>query len=219
MTQLTEKVLEFVKKELAHDVTGHDFYHAERVAKRASRLYEEETKNSPDTEGEVIVRLASYLHDVIDEKVVENPTKNKEKMSNLLKDEGLNDTLINEIIYIMEHMSYSKNLEKKYNLSLAGQCVQDADRLDALGAIGIARAFSYGGSHNRKIYDPTEEKSKNETYEMYRNQNGSSVAHFYDKLLGLGDTMNTSAGKELAEVKTEFMKVYLTQFMEEWDGE
>lgn len=219
MLKISQRVIEFVKKELAYDVTGHDFYHAERVAKRGVRLYQEETKEAPNAEGEMIVELASYLHDVIDEKVVADTRDNSKKITTLLKEEGLSETQIDEVFYIMEHMSYSKNLEKKYDLSLEGKCVQDADRLDALGAIGIARTFSYGGSHNRKLYDPTEDKSKNETYEAYRNQKGSSVAHFYDKLLGLADTMNTPSGQELAEKKTEYMKVYLTQFMAEWDGE
>lgn len=216
---VSQRVIEFVKQELAHDVTGHDFYHAERVAKRATRLYREETNEVISAEGEIIVGLASYLHDVIDEKVVEDTRENSRKITELLKEEGVSQTQIDEIFYIMEHMSYSKNLEKKYELSIEGKCVQDADRLDALGAIGIARTFSYGGSHNRMIYDPTEDNRKNETYEMYRNQNGSSVAHFYDKLLGLGETMNTSSGKELAAVKIQFMKDYLTQFMDEWNGE
>ncbi|MDF0480224.1 HD domain-containing protein [Vagococcus sp. PNs007] len=219
MMKLNKNVIEYVKKELAHDVTGHDFYHAERVAKRAARLYREETKEAPNAEGEMIVGLASYLHDVIDEKVVEDTKENSRKITELLKEEGLSTPQIDDIFYIMEHMSYSKNLDKKCKLSIAGQCVQDADRLDALGAIGIARAFSYGGSHNRKIYDPTEEKSKNETYESYRNQTSSSVAHFYDKLLGLADTMNTRSGKKLAVKKTEFMTSYLAQFMAEWDGD
>ena len=219
MMNLYKNVIEFVKKELAYDVTGHDFYHAERVAKRAVRLYQEETKEAPNAEGEMIVELASYLHDVIDEKVVEDTKENSRKITELLKEEGLSTPQIDDIFYIMEHMSYSKNLEKKYDLSLEGKCVQDADRLDALVAIGIALTFSYGGSHNRRLYDPNEDKSKNETYESYRNQKGSSVAHFYDKLLGLADTMNTRAGKKLAVKKTEFMTSYLAQFMAEWDGD
>lgn len=205
------KIKEFSKNILEDDRTGHDWRHALRVEKNASRIIPS-TLSQEDVE---IVRAASWLHDTIDDKIAIEKRISIAEVQSLLQDCDATETQIDEIIYIIQNLSFSKNLNQKRELSIAGQIVQDADRLDAIGAIGIARAFYYGGSKEHALYDDTRPRKIEEiTEENYRTQN-SVVNHFFEKLLILKDSMNTKKGKEEAEDRTEIMEAFLEDLFDE----
>ena len=195
---MINKAMEFARGIFEGDASGHDFDHTLRVFHTATRLAEEE---SADVE---TVQLAALLHDVDDRKLSPETYEGKLHALNFLKDNNLAEEKIQEIIHIISHISFSAQLPPPE--SIEGKCVQDADRLDALGAIGIARTFAFGGSRGRRLHDP-EEKDKN-----------ASIQHFYDKLLRLKDTMHTATGRRLAEQRDQYMRDFLQQFYEEWDG-
>lgn len=210
-----EDVLELSKKELGADPTGHDFFHAERVAKLAVSLY---TKNNSYTEQDVkLLLIMGYLHDVIDDKLTDDIPGKINEILGLRSIEELKPEELAEVMDTIKNMSYSRNLINTHHLSLKGQYVQDADRLDALGAIGIARAFAYGGHHGNLIYNPTIKPTTNISKEAYRNKKSTTINHFYEKLLNLENSMNTSAGKMMAEKRTRYMKSFLSEFLKEWD--
>ena len=195
---MINKAMEFARGIFEGDASGHDFDHTLRVFHTATRLAEEE---GADVE---TVQLAALLHDVDDRKLSPETYEGKLRALNFLKDNNLAEEKIQEIIHIISHISFSAQLPPPE--SIEGKCVQDADRLDALGAIGIARTFAFGGSRGRRLHDP-EEKDKN-----------ASIQHFYDKLLRLKDTMHTATGRRLAEQRDQYMRDFLQQFYEEWDG-
>ena len=195
---MINKAMEFARGIFEGDASGHDFDHTLRVFHTATRLAEEE---GADVE---TVQLAALLHDVDDRKLSPETYEGKLRALNFLKDNNLAEEKIQEIIHIISHISFSAQLPPPE--SIEGKCVQDADRLDALGAIGIARTFAFGGSRGRRLHDP-EGKDKND-----------SIQHFYDKLLRLKDTMHTATGRRLAEQRDQYMRDFLQQFYEEWDG-
>ena len=195
---MINKAMEFARGIFEGDASGHDFDHTLRVFHTATRLAEEE---GADVE---TVQLAALLHDVDDRKLSPETYEGKLRALNFLKDNNLAEEKIQEIIHIISHISFSAQLPPPE--SIEGKCVQDADRLDALGAIGIARTFAFGGSRGRRLHDP-ERKDKN-----------ASIQHFYDKLLRLKDTMHTATGRRLAEQRDQYMRDFLQQFYEEWDG-
>ncbi|MCM0583407.1 HD domain-containing protein [Weissella diestrammenae] len=207
-----ELAKEFVREELLEEQSGHDYVHIERVLTNALML----AKDMPTADVE-IVSLAALLHDVIDEKVVDDVNAAISKVRAKLRDWQIESAEIAEILDIITHMSYSKNLTTRYQLTLNGQIVQDADRLDAIGAIGIGRTFYYGGHKGHLMYNPNDAAREHLDHDQYR-QNSSVINHFYEKLLKLTDLMNTPKAKTIAEHRTEFMQAFLNEFDDEWHG-
>lgn len=213
--QIITKTIQFVKKELKDAESGHDWFHINRVYKNAMTIAKEEDTNV------FIVQVAALLHDIADSKFNngdENIGPNKAKI--FLQSINVNEKAINHIVQIIANMSFSKSLENKELFqSKELQVVQDADRLDAIGAIGIARAFNYGGYKNRLLYDPKIKPNLNLSKEAYKKSKAPTINHFYEKLLLLKDKMNTETGKKLATERHQFMEDFLKQFYKEWSAE
>lgn len=207
------KIIEFIKPKTKNDYTGHDFNHLKRVAQLAEKI----AKKEKCTQLKIIL-AAAYLHDFIDDKLVDDVERNLIVLKNRLHEYLFTGTEINEVVDIITHMSFSKNLETKYHLSFAGQIVQDADRLDAIGAIGIARALTYGGAKKRVLYDPDVFPRTNLNKEQYRDKKGTTINHFYEKLLLIKDQLNTDTAKKLAVKRQQEMLNFLNAFKLEWDG-
>ncbi|MGB6083930.1 HD domain-containing protein [Moheibacter sp.] len=186
----------YIKKGFTGETTGHDFYHIERVVKTARKIASEENADL------FLVELAAWLHDVGDYKLHDGMDKSEELISEFLFELNLPKETISKIIKIVSQVSFSKG---NAPTSLEAKIVQDADRLDALGAIGLARTFAYGGSKQREIYNP---EIPEET----------SIQHFYDKLLKLKDLMNTNSAKKIAEERHQFLEEFLERFYEEWES-
>ncbi|OCG68541.1 hypothetical protein A9G41_08250 [Gilliamella sp. Nev5-1] len=202
----------FVKQKLANDFSGHDMAHIERVVRLTEQILQHEPKANA-----FIVIVSAYLHDVIDEKVVANMNQAIMELRNYLILQALTDNEIKMIFDIIENMSYRKNLNQKKTLSLEGQIVQDADRLDALGAIGIGRTFYYGGNKHNIMYDPNISPRMVLDEDNYKRSN-TVINHFYEKLLLLKDMMNTQTAKKLAEPRHQFLVQFVEQFEKEWTG-
>ena len=205
----------FVRQRMAQDKTGHDIQHLERVVANAQRLMAAESQPIKTS----IVLAAAWLHDVIDDKVTSHPAQARREVAELLIQAGATLPERDAILEIMDRQSFSKNLQERQSLSLEGQIVQDADRLDALGAIGIARAFYYGGSRGHDLYNDLPPRDLSQLSQEDYRQNQSSLAHFDEKLLKLADLMNTASGRALAQERTAFMRQYLAQFWAEIKGE
>lgn len=207
-----EAIRNYAKEKLGDDRSGHDFYHVERVAKIAAKLAEQEGVS--DT---LIIETASYLHDVIDDKIVADVDTEKESLKKFLKELDFSADNIQEIFEIIENISFSQEIEKgKANLTIAGQIVQDADRIDALGAIGILRTAYYGGHTQSPLYDPNIQPQEFKSKQDYRKKS-TVINHFYEKLFKLPATMNTQAGKLEAQRREAFMENFLETFYAEWD--
>ena len=209
-----EKTILFVKDTLKNAEAGHDWFHVERVWKNAQLILKEE--ENADHE---VVELAALLHDIADSKFHDGdeeigPLKAETFLSSISVEQ---DTLIH-VSNIIKYMSFKASLGSVDFHSKEMEIVQDADRLDAIGAIGIARAFHYGGFKNREIYNPAIKPVLEQTKEEYKNNKGPTINHFYEKLLLLKDKMNTQTAKKLAENRHRFMKLYLSQFFDEWNG-
>lgn len=206
--------IEFVKSELRHAEGGHDWFHIERVYKTAMHIASKEA----DVD-EVIVALGALLHDIADSKFTDgNEEIGPQKAASFLRSQKLEDSKIEAVVKIVENIGFKGgNFKQKYR-SKELDIVQDADRLDALGAVGIARTFNYGGFKNRKLYDPDVRPNLEMTPSEYRQSEAPTINHFYEKLLLLKDKMNTKTGKEMAENRHRFMEVFLDQFYDEWEG-
>ncbi|HLR72239.1 MAG TPA: HD domain-containing protein [Pseudogracilibacillus sp.] len=190
-----QEIRKFIYNKFYRDETGHDFYHMARVAEMARSISISENADS------FICEVAGWVHDIGDHKLFNHPNKEIEKMKGFLKSIHMNNKQIAQINAAIKDISFSKgNLTPK---TLEGKIVQDADRLDAIGAIGIARTFAYGGANGQLIYHPV-------------NKEGTSIQHFYDKLLKLKDSINTSTGKKIAEKRHIILKNFLEQFFDEW---
>lgn len=187
----------YVKGKLDTETTGHDYFHAVRVMNNALQIAKYKSVNLD------IIKVSALTHDLIDKKVTDDIDSSLNELKQKLKEANYNDISIEETINIIQDISYSKGRVPK---SLEGKIVQDADRLDALGAIGIARTFAFGGKNSRMIYNPN------------KSDNTDSLSHFYDKLLKLKDLMNTSEAKVIAEERTKYMVEYLDRFYLEWEG-
>lgn len=209
-------IREFMINQLQNDATGHDVKHIERVERIAIRIAEDE---GIDEQGMQVIQACVYLHDVIDEKVTQNVEQSIDDVRHILKSAEAHDEEIEVIMDTILNMSYSKNIEQKKTLTHLGQIVQDADRIDALGAIGIARTFYYAGSKGSAIYNNTLSTPIEELTEKQYRKNTSAINHFYEKLLLLKDTMNTTSGKTIADARTKMMEEYLEEFYAELDGE
>lgn len=184
--------VDFVRNTFKNDYSGHDYFHTLRVYKMSMKIAEQE---NADLE---IVQLAALLHDVDDIKLSPETHANKGRANAFLRKHNISETIIKTICNIIDEVSF-KGTDSITPKTIEGMCVQDADRLDALGAIGIARAFAYGGSHNRIIHDPEIKPAENMNVEEYRNHISTTVNHFYEKLFQLRDLMNTATAKKLAE--------------------
>ena len=213
--KIISNTIVFVKEELKNAEGGHDWFHIERVYKNTLLISEEEKVNT------FVVSLAALLHDIADSKFY-NGDENigPEKAKNFLKKQKVDKEIINHVINIIKHISFKNSFDKKRNkfTSKELEVVQDADRLDAIGAIGIARCFNYGGFKNRALYNPEISPNLEMSKEEYKNSDAPTINHFYEKLLLLKDRMNTTSGKKIAANRHVYMEKFLNQFYEEWDG-
>lgn len=212
-SDLINKTIIFVKDKLNDAEGGHDWFHIERVYKNALLI----AKNTPCDS--TVVKLGALLHDIADSKFHNGDETIGPKTARLfLESEHVSEEIIAHVVKIIENISYKGgNFEKKFT-STELDIVQDADRLDAIGAIGVARAFHYGGYKDRTIYDPSIAPITNMTKEEYKKNNAPTINHFYEKLLLLKDKMNTETGKQIADERHRFMETFLSQFYAEWEG-
>lgn len=210
---LIDKTILFVKEKLENAEGGHDWFHIERVYKNALLIAKEEECDL------IVVQLGALLHDIADSKFHDgDETVGPRTARIFLEAENVEESTIQHVIRIIENISFKGgNFEKKFN-SKELEIVQDADRLDAIGAIGIARCFNYGGFKNRALYNPAIEPKMDMTKEEYKNSASPTINHFYEKLLLLKDKMNTGTGKKIALERHHYMENFLSQFYAEWEG-
>lgn len=205
--------IDFVKFELKGAEGGHDWWHVYRVWKSAIEIAKEEGVDL------FIVELGALLHDIADSKFNNGDESiGPKKVSQFLKSLLVDEDIISHVVNIVKHISFKGGNEQQTFRSSELDVVQDADRLDALGAIGIARTFNYGGFKNRGLYDPNTPPNLNMSREEYKNSTAPTINHFYEKLLLLKDRMNTKTGKKLAQKRHDFLELYLDQFYAEWEG-
>lgn len=212
MDDVIKKTADHVKSIMHKESTGHDWFHVERVWKNSVKIAEEEGADL------FVVQLAALLHDLDDWKFNEDSNKAVQWLKSL----ELDEEVVEQVDYICKNISFKGGTNKEKMKTKEGQIVQDADRLDALGAIGIARCFAYGGFKQREIYNPDVKPVSTEVFnslEHYKKHDGTSINHFHEKLLLLKGLMNTRAGKRMAEERHKFMELFLDKFMEEWDGD
>lgn len=209
-SELIERAKEYVKEKFENEFSGHDYFHTLRVFNMATRISESEGANLE------IVQLAALLHDVDDRKISPETHENQANAREFLIANGVNDEAIEIICKIIREISFGTNDSSP--TTLEGQCVQDADRLDAIGAIGIARAFAYGGNHNRHMYHPDIKPSLNMTKEEYRRSESTTINHFYEKLFKLTALMNTQTAIQIAEEREAYMRDFISKFLDEWNG-
>ncbi|UYQ91661.1 HD domain-containing protein [Chitinophaga horti] len=210
---IIETTVAYVKEELAGAEGGHDWWHIYRVWKLARHIAE---KEGADLQ---VVELGALLHDIADSKFHGGDEEaGPAKARAFLQAQQVNEAVIGHVENIIRHISFKGGKEKAVFTSPELSAVQDADRLDAIGAIGIARAFNYGGFRNRAMYDPTIAPDLHMTRDQYKNSTAPTINHFYEKLLLLKDRMNTATGKALAEERHQFMEQFLDRFYQEWEG-
>jgi uncharacterized protein len=201
--EITERTIAFVKQQLQNAEGGHDWFHIERVYRNSMHIAQTEDSNL------LVVSLAALLHETIGPKTARA----------FLESEDVESDTINHVVKIIENISYKGGNFKREFSSIELDIVQDADRLDAIGAIGIARAFNYGGFKNRALHDPEITPNLNMSKEEYKKSAAPTITHFYEKLLLLKDKMNTETGKKIAEQRHQYMESFLSQFYSEWNGE
>jgi len=214
MVDLIAETKAFVKSVLQNAEGGHDWFHTERVYKNALLIVQSEPVD------QTIVELAALLHDVADSKFNNGDETVGPRMAReFLFGKNVDSIIIEHVVNIVEHMSFKNSLDSKQNFtSKEMEVVQDADRLDAIGAIGIARCFNYGGFKNRALYNPEVPPNLQMSKDEYKAANGPTINHFYEKLLLLKDRMNTKTAQRLASSRHQFMLDYLNQFYKEWEG-
>lgn len=203
----------FTKEKLKNADPGHDFFHIQRVRNNAKLINKKERANW------LIINLAILLHDVGDRKIIRREKDNYSIAKNFLLASKLDNEIIDSIMFVIENMSFSKTLNSKIKNATKELCVvQDSDRMDAIGAIGIARAFIFGGSRNRPMYDPNKKAQKINNLKNYKKMESSTFHHFEEKLLLLKNLMSTKTAKNIASHRHKFMKLYLKEFLAEWNG-
>jgi uncharacterized protein len=213
MTLIDNTIL-FVKQQLENAEGGHDWFHIERVYKNALLIAKEEDCDL------TVVKLAALLHDIADSKFHGgDETIGPKTARTFLESQNVSEDIILHVIAIIENISFKGGNFEKTFASKELEIVQDADRLDAIGAIGIARTFNYGGFKNRPLYNPNIQPKLNMSKDEYKNNEAPTLNHFYEKLLLLKDKMNTETGKKIAKKRHDFMVHFLAQFYAEWDGE
>ncbi len=211
--QIIQNTIEFVKETLEGAEGGHDFFHIERVYKNALLIAKDENVDV------FVVSLGALLHDIADSKFHNgDETIGPKKARVFLESQQVSEDIIIHIENIIKNISFKGGNFKQNFRSLELDVIQDADRLDAIGAIGIARCFNYGGYKNRELYNPSIPPKLNMTKEAYKKSTAPSINHFYEKLLLLKDKMNTNTGKEIAKQRHAYMEGFLEQFYNEWRG-
>lgn len=217
-SEFVEATIQFVKKTLAEAEGGHDWFHIQRVFNNAICIAKDEKVDI------LVVSLGALLHDIADAKFHNgDETVGPKVASYFLKSIAVDKSTIDHVVKIIENISFKSSLKdhtghKTKFASNELEVVQDADRLDAIGAIGIARAFNYGGFKNRQLYNPEIAPNPKMTKEEYKKAKGPTINHFYEKLLLLKDKMNTKTGTKLAKNRHQYMLDYLAQFEKEWNG-
>nr|WP_299171391.1 HD domain-containing protein [uncultured Allomuricauda sp.] len=211
---LVTETINFVKETLKGAEGGHDWFHIQRVFNNARQIAQNEEVNI------LVVELAALLHDIADPKFHNgDESLGPQTAKKFLLEQNVASDITEHIVNIIKYMSFKNSLEKGEKfVSKELHVVQDADRLDAIGAIGIARTFNYGGYKNRELYNPEVPPNLNMSKEEYKNSNAPTINHFYEKLLLLKDKMNTQTGRDLAEERHQFMLDYLKQFYKEWNA-
>lgn len=213
MNNTVNSTIDFVKQTLENAEAGHDWFHIERVYKTAININEVEKGNA------LVVALAALLHDIADPKFNNGDEELGPSIAeDFLKSIAVAEDIVSHVKLIIQNMSFKNSFDEAGFTSMEMQIVQDADRLDAIGAIGIARAFTYGGFKNRVLYNPAIKPEQHLTKESYKNTSAPTINHFYEKLLLLKDMMNTEAGKAIAIERHNFMLQYLEHFYKEWEG-
>jgi uncharacterized protein len=209
--QIIGSAIAYVKTTLQHAEAGHDWWHIERVYRTAKVIAADMNANL------LVVELAALLHDIADAKFHDGDEKiGVETAKRFMINQGVNPVIISEVLFIVQHLSFKNSFDFDKPKSIEFQIVQDADRLDAIGAIGIARAFSYGGFKGRPFYDPDIKPLIFTDPAQYKNSKAPTINHFYEKLLLLKDQLNTPKAKEIAEKRHAFMLLFLQNFFEEW---
>ena len=209
--EIIASAMAYVKEKFENEYSGHDWFHTLRVFRTATRIAEAEGADV------VTVQLAALLHDVDDRKLSPETYAEQKNARSFLAENGVEESVICEICRIISEVSFVGS-DSVVPSTLEGKCVQDADRLDAIGAIGIARAFAYGGNHNRLMYHPDIAPNPNMSKEEYIKSNSTTVNHFYEKLFKLTDMMNTDTAKQIAKERDEYMKAFIAEFLDEWEG-
>ena len=211
--QIIDNTILFVKETLKDAEGGHDWFHIHRVYKNAQLIAKGEKVNN------LIVGLGALLHDIADSKFHNgDETIGPKKATGFLLSQNIDSSIIEHIVQIIKNISFKGGKVKRTFSSKELDVIQDADRLDAIGAIGNARCYNYGGFKNREIFNPAIKPQLNMTKEEYKSSKAPSINHFYEKLLLLKDKMNTHTGRRIAVERHLFMEKYLTQFYNEWDG-
>jgi uncharacterized protein len=212
--QLITSTVTFVKQTLTGAEGGHDWWHIYRVWQVAKRIAATEKVDM------LVVELGALLHDIADAKFHNGDESVGPKLAQeFLRSHGVDNQLIEHVVNIISNISFGGGNQQQHFSSPELNVVQDADRLDALGAIGIARTFNYGGFKSREMYNPDIKPNLHMTKDEYRNSTAPTLNHFYEKLLLLKDRMNTQTGKQMAEKRHLFMEEYLSEFYAEWEGE
>lgn len=210
--EMVQRTISYVQQTLQHSEKGHDWLHILRVYRQANFIANYEPGNK------LVVALGALLHDIADSKFHGgDESLGPQQARRFLSDLGLPDVLVDQVVFIVKNISFSSGLSGIKTSSPELDIVQDADRLDALGAIGIARAFHYGGYKNREIYNPDIPPVSGLSGKAYKNNSGPTLNHFYEKLLLLKDKMNTPTGKKMAQTRHDFLENYLSQFYKEWN--
>lgn len=211
---LITRTADFISARLKDDASGHDWWHIDRVRQNAVHLAKAE---GAEVE---LCELAALLHDIADWKFHGgDDTAGPRAAREWLQTQHADPELIERVCEIIAGVSYKGAGVETAMFSLEGKCVQDADRLDAIGAIGVARAFAFGGHFGRAMYDPDHPPELHADFDAYKKKSGPTINHFYEKLLLLKDRMQTATGRKLAEERHQFLEVFLTQFFAEWKGD
>ncbi len=212
MSDIINNTIDFVKDKLNGAEAGHDWFHIERVWKLSQKIAK--TENCQHE----VVELAALLHDIADPKFHDGDETLALKISrDFLESQNVEEEIINQVLFIIQNISFKNRGEAPEILPIELKIVQDADRIDAIGAIGVARTFNFGGFKNNLMYHPDIAPKLNMSKEEYKKSNGTTINHFYEKLLLLKDLMNTTEGKKIAEERHQFMLTFLDQFYKEWN--
>ena len=209
---ILQQTAEYIKNEFQDDSSGHDWWHIQRVWKNAIMLCKHEHADA------FVVELAALLHDLDDWKFNETGDESPLRAKAWLEKHGVKSHVIDQVCEIITQVSFKGAGAENKMRSIEGLIVQDADRLDAIGAVGIGRAFAYGGYKGRPLYGPDQPPHLHENFEEYKNSRSATINHFYEKLLLLKDKMNTPTAKRIAQQRHDFMVLFLDKFMNEWDG-
>ncbi len=212
MSNIIQNTIQFVKEKLEGAEAGHDWFHIERVWKLSKKIALTEECNLK------VVELSALLHDIADPKFHNGDETVALKISReFLESQNAEEEIIQQVLFIIQNISFKNRNEVPADLPIELKIVQDADRIDAIGAIGVARTFNFGGFKNNLMYHPDIQPKLNMSKEEYKKSNGTTINHFYEKLLLLKDLMNTNEGKKIAEERHQFMLTFLDQFMKEWN--